>query len=216
LSKPSAIVFDFGGVLLDWDPRYLYQQLFAGDVSAMESFLAETDFYGWNNLQDAGRSFSSGVAEACERFPQYCELIRAYDTRWEESIAGPIHGTIELLRGLKGQGYRLYGLSNWSAEKFYLVRHRFDFMDWFEDIIVSGEVKLIKPDPKIFHLLLTRLGLPAEAVLLVDDSLKNIEAARQLGFHTVHFTSPCQLSNALKAKGILEDARSDSADQGPE
>ena len=198
----AAIVFDFGGVLLDWDPRYLYQQLFPGDESAMANFLAEIDFYGWNNLQDAGRPFSAGVAEACQQFPQYCELIRAYDERWEESIAGPIQGTVEILRGLKEQGRRLYGLSNWSAEKFYLVRHRFAFMDWFEDILVSGEVNLIKPDPRIFQLLLERLRLPAEAVLLVDDSARNVETARQLGFQTIHFTSPKQLREALKALEI--------------
>lgn len=197
------IIFDFGGVLLDWDPRYLYRKIFGDDVSGMERFLAEVDFYGWNARQDAGRPFADGVNKGCEQFPQYCELLRVYHERWAESIAGPIPGTVTLLKALKENGYRLYGLSNWSAETFYQVRNQYEFLSWFEDIVLSGDVGLIKPDPRIFELLLDRLKAPASSCLLIDDSLNNLAAAEQLGFRVIHFQSSGQLEQVLPAAGIV-------------
>jgi 2-haloacid dehalogenase len=195
--KP-VFVFDFGNVLIDWDPRYLYRKLFGGDMQAVENFLREVRFFEWNLEQDAGRPFEEAVAEMCNRFPQYCELIRAYDQHYEESLGGPIWPTVEILRELKDAGYPLYALSNWPAEKYIQVRHKFPFFDWFDDIVISGEVRLAKPDARIFELLLTRIGRPAGDCLFIDDSPKNIAVAQSLGFQTIHFQSPEQLRQELE------------------
>ncbi len=183
-----AIVFDFGGVLLEWNPRHLYRKLFP-DADAMEAFLTEIDFAAWNVEQDRGRPFSLGVAELSGRFPKHADLIRAYHERWEESIAGPISGTVALLAKLKRAGYPLYGLSNWSAETFARIRPRYAFFDSFDAILISGELGLVKPDPRIFHALLARAGRPAADCLFIDDGQDNIDAARTLGFRTIRFES---------------------------
>jgi 2-haloacid dehalogenase len=202
-NQPQAIVFDFGGVLMDWDPRYLYRKLFNGDQQAMERFFAEVNFFAWNERQDAGRSFAEAVAELCAQFPAYREMIQAFDYRWEESVAGPIQPTVEILGDLHRKGYTLYGLSNWSAETFPLVRRKFPFFDWFEEIVISGEVKLAKPDPEIFSVLLRLVDRPAGECLLIDDAEENIHVAEELGFHTLHYQSPHQLRQELVALGIL-------------
>lgn len=198
LAIKPVFVFDFGNVLIDWDPRYLYRKLFGSDLQAMENFLREVRFFEWNLEQDAGRPFKEAVAEMCDRFPQYCELIRAYDQRYEESLGGPIWPTVEILRELKDAGYPLYALSNWPAEKYHQVRHKFPFFDWFDDIVISGEVRLAKPDARIFELLLTRIGRPAGECLFIDDSPKNIAVAQSLGFQTIHFQSSEQLRQELE------------------
>ena len=199
-----TIIFDFGGVLLDWDPRHLYRKIFQGDDESMELFLAEVKFYEWNLQQDAGHPFAEAVEAHCRRHPSYCELIRAYDTRWEESIAGVIQPVVDKLEALKQNSYPLVGFSNWSAEKFQLVRHKYQFLDWFETIIISGEVKLVKPDPRIFSLLLERIQRPAQECLLIDDSASNIKTAQRLGFQTIHFQSPEQLEAELHRMGVNE------------
>jgi len=198
-----AIVFDFGGVLLDWNPRYLYRKLFNGDSSRMERFLTEIDFVGWNFQQDKGRPFAVAVAELSAQFPQYADLIKAYSERWEESIAGPIEATVDILQELKRAGYPLYGLSNWSLETYQRVRTKYPFFKLFETILVSGEVQLAKPDPRLFTLFLERIGRLAEECLLIDDSHVNIEAAQQMGFSTIQFESSSQLEQDLQRLGIL-------------
>jgi 2-haloacid dehalogenase len=202
-ARTAAIVFDFGGVLIDWNPRHLYRKLFPGDERAMENFLEEIDFAGWNLQQDAGRPFSLAVAELVKRFPDYADLIRAYDERWDESVAGPIQGTVDLLPRLKQAGFELHGLSNWSSEKFAITRTKYEFFQLFDTILLSGEVKLLKPDPRIFDVLLERIGRPARECLLIDDSPQNIEAARGLGFEAVPFESPDQLLRELQRRGLL-------------
>jgi 2-haloacid dehalogenase len=198
----KAIVFDFGGVLIDWNPRHLYRKLFA-DENAMEQFFADAQFMEWNLEQDRGGRFAQGVAEHAEKFPQYAKHLRAFDERWRETVGGEISGTVEILRALKRAGHRLYGLTNWSAEKFALVEHEFSFLQWFDGIVVSGRVGLIKPEPRIFELLLEQIGLPARECLFIDDAEKNIAAARALGLHTIHFVSPAQLANELRALSLL-------------
>ena len=193
LSQKPALIFDVGGVLLDWNPRYLFRSYFEGDTDAMERFLTEIDFSDWNFKQDQGRSFAEGVAELSARFPEYAGLIKAYDDCWEASISGPIQSTVDTLEPLKQRGHTLYGLTNSSAEKFHLVAHKYDFFKFFEYILVSGTVRLAKPDPRIFALLLERVGRPAGECVLIDDSIVNIEAARQLGFKTIHFVSARQM-----------------------
>ena len=200
-----AMVFDFGGVLIDWNPRYLYRKVFNNQEEAVEKFLNEVDFFEWNQLQDAGRPFYEAVADLCARHPQYCDQIYLYDERYEESINGPIQASVEILQLVHQAGFGLYGLSNWPAEKFPIVRQKYAFFNWFDDIIISGEVHLAKPDPRIFRLLLDRIGRPASECLLIDDSKTNIQAAQALGFQTIHFRSPQQLCEQLQEMGFLLD-----------
>jgi 2-haloacid dehalogenase len=204
--KLPAIIFDFGGVLFDWDPRYLYEKLFNGDGQAMERFLAEIGFIEWNRQQDQGRPFAEAIENLCEQFPQYCHLIRAYGERWEESIKGPIQPTVEILRRLKQAGYALYALSNWSAETYPRIRPKYEFFTWFDDILLSGEVKLTKPDSRIYAVFLERIGRSADECLFIDDSEANVVVARQLGFKTIRFESPAQLRATLEQMGVLSRA----------
>jgi 2-haloacid dehalogenase len=200
--KP-AIVFDFGGVLVDWDPRYLYRPFFDGDDAAIQRFMHEIGFHEWNLRQDGGRSFAEGVADLSRQFPQYAELIEAYHERYEEAIIGPIAGTVEILRLLKEARCSLYGLSNWAQEKFDLVRPKYEFFSWFDDILISSTVNLVKPDPQIFTLFLDRIGWVAADCVYIDDSAANIITANQLGFTTIHFQSPDQLAAELRQLGLL-------------
>lgn len=202
-SDIQAIVFDFGGVLLDWDPRYLYQRYFPDQPQAMNQFLAEINFYEWNAKQDQGRPFSEGIAELSNQFPQHAQLIQIYFDQWEESISGPIHGSIEILRRLKRKGYPLYGLSNWSAETYPRALRKYSFFNLFDDIVLSGSVKLNKPDPAIFKLLLNKTGCRAPECVLIDDSPANIETANVLGFVAIHFKSPEQLKTELQMLNLL-------------
>ncbi len=202
--KPQpALIFDFGGVLVDWNPRHLYRKLFDGDTAAMEAFLSEIHFTEWNIEQDRGRSFAEGVATLCAQFPQRARLIRAYDERWEESIPGLIQPTVDLLQPLKHNGCPLYGLTNSSAEKFALARQKYPFLGWFDYILVSGEVKLVKPDARIYLLLLKKINRRAADCIFIDDSAVNTLAARQLGFQTIHFQSPEQLKAELIQMELL-------------
>lgn len=206
--RPLALIFDFGGVLMDWDARYLYRKHFDGDAQAVEAFLREINFPEWNRLQDEGRPFAEGVEVLSRQFPQHANLIRMYDQRWEESLRGPIQPTVEILRRLKDAGHRLYALSNWSLEKYHLVRPKHAFFDWFEHILVSGEVRVAKPDERIYHIFLERTGLKAEDCLFIDDSPPNIVVARRLGFQAVHFESPAKLEAVLQNMGFLQPGAS--------
>ncbi len=201
--KIKAIVFDFGGVLIGWDPRQLYSRYFPEQPQAMEDFLAEVSFMEWNAQQDKGRSFTEAVALLSKEFPHRAHLISAYQEHWEESLTGIIEGTVELLRALKEKGYPLYGLSNWAEETFSIVRHKFEFLNLFDEIILSGEVKLIKPDPEIYELCLQKIGKPADQCLFIDDSETNIIAAQKLGFDTVQFISPEHLKTELEIRQLL-------------
>jgi 2-haloacid dehalogenase len=198
-----AIVFDLGGVLLDWNPRYLYAPYFDGDGAAMDRFLESIHFAEWNLQQDAGRPFPEAVEELSAQYPEHADLIRLFDSHWEDSLKGAIPETVAILSTLKRAGYPLYALSNWSLEKFSLVRPHYEFLGWFDDILVSGEVKLAKPDPRIFTLFLERIRRPAKDCLLIDDTPANVKVARKLGFRTIQFRSPEQLLAELEQKGIL-------------
>ena len=199
----KAVVFDFGGVLLRWDPRNLYSRFFPEEPQAMEDFLAEIGFMEWNAQQDKGRPFAEAVASLSNQFQHPAHLINAYQENWKESITGTIDGTVELLRMLKETGISLYGLSNWSAETFAMVNHEFKFFNLFDEIVLSGEVKLIKPEPELFELFLQKIGKPANQCLFIDDSEANITTARKLGFDTVHFISPEHLQNELRIRQLL-------------
>ena len=188
---------------MDWDPYYLFSKILGDDRQAVERFLKAVDFSGWNQEQDRGRTFADGTAELISRFPEYRELISAYDERYLESLRGPIQPVVEILRALKNAGYRLFGLSNWPAEKFALVRPKYPFFEWFDDLVISGEVGLVKPEKAIFHLLLERINQPPDECLFIDDHESNILTARNLGFQTILFQSPQQLAAELHRNGIL-------------
>jgi len=199
----KAIIFDFGNVLLRWEPRRLFQRSFPEGPQAVDAFMHEIGFAEWHLEQDRGRPFAEAIAERSAKFPQYAHVFLDYDTYYEDAVAGPIHDTVEILRRLKQAGYPLYGLSNYPTEKFPLARQKYEFMTWFDDILISGAVGLVKPDPAIFRLLLTRIGRTAEACIFIDDSSINIDAAQELGFTAIHFTSPEILEKELNALDIL-------------
>jgi 2-haloacid dehalogenase len=198
----KAVVFDLGGVLIDWDPRYLYRKLL-DDEAAVEEFLATVCTLAWNAEQDRGRPFAEGVAELVERHPAHAAAITAYHERWAEMLGGAVDGTVEVLAELRAAGVPVYALTNWSAETFGFARERFEFLEWFDGVLVSGEERMIKPDPAIFRLLLDRFGLDAEATFYVDDSEQNVAAADRLGFDAVRFTTPAQLRRDLVARRLL-------------
>lgn len=203
MTKPelTAAVFDFGNVLLGWDVRRLYQRLLPNPQET-ERFLEETRFMEWNAEQDAGRSFQEGVAALSQEFPHYAELIQAYDTHWEESLTDVDVESVNILREMKEANWSLYLLSNFSAEKFALIRKRYDFLDLFDDLIISGEHKIVKPQREIFEITLRRICRRAEECLFIDDSFANVETARALGFQTVHFQTSAQLRRDLQKLSI--------------
>jgi 2-haloacid dehalogenase len=201
-SPVKAFIFDFGGVLIGWDPHNLYRPFF-DEPQQIDQFLSEIDFANWNMQQDKGRPFVEGVAELSERFPQHAHLIRAYHERWEDSITGPIPGMVEILKTLKAAGYSVYGLSNWSAETFPVAYRKYDFFRLLDGYIISGDVHLVKPDPAIFRLTLDMIGRSANECLLIDDSPQNVDAAQELGFTAILFRSAQALDQELHKRGLL-------------
>jgi 2-haloacid dehalogenase len=199
----KAIIFDFGGVVINWDPHRVFDKFFDDNKQAADDFMAEIGFHEWNLKQDEGYPFSQAVIDLSARFPQYAQIINAYDADWEDSITGIIPETVNLLHSLKMAGYHLYGLTNWNYDKFSLVRHKYEFFNLFEKIIVSGEVKLVKPDPAIYNLLLHKIHLTPQECLIVDDSATNVEASRKMGFPAIHFTTAAQLEAELRRLSVL-------------
>jgi len=199
----NTIIFDLGGVLIDWNPRHLYRTIFGDDHAAMEWFLANVCTQEWNLQQDAGRPWQEAVAEAQARHPNHAVHIRAYWERWEETLGGAIEGTVALLNELRSKPVRLLALTNWSAETFPIGRQRFPFLDWFEGIVVSGAEKQVKPDCAIYELLLQRYRVDPERAVFIDDSAANVEGARRAGLHAIHFRDPPALRQELAALGFL-------------
>lgn len=197
----TAIIFDLGNVLIGWDARRLYRRLIP-DPATVDRFLEQIRFSEWNAKQDAGRPFNEGVAELSKEFPHYSDLIKAYDTHWEESLTGTHDETIEIVRRLKRAGWPLYLLSNFSSEKFGLIRNQHDFLKLFDDMVISGDHGTVKPEPAIFDIALRRIRRPSHECLFIDDSIANIETARRMGFATIHYQSPTQLKADLKKLSI--------------
>jgi 2-haloacid dehalogenase len=202
-AKRDVVIFDFGGVLVDWNPRYLYRKLFGDDEAGMERFLAEVTTPEWNLRQDAGRPWKEAVDELAAAHPSQVDLITAFHERWEETLKGPIDDSITILHDLKRAGHPLYGLTNWSGETFPIARARYDFFSWFDGIVVSGDEGMIKPDPKLYETLLERYDIDAKRAVFIDDNKVNVEAAEALGIHGIHFHSPAQLRAELVALGFL-------------
>lgn len=191
------IIFDFGGVLLDWNPRYLYRPYFRDDAK-MESFLSDICTYEWNTELDAGRPFAEAVAELQKKYPQYAEAIGLYDTSWPEMLKCEFPESIVLLKDLKNRGYGIYGLTNWSAEKIKVAYGRYDFFGMFDGIVVSGEEKVVKPDPRIYRILLERYALRPDECVFIDDNVANVDAASALGIHAVRFGDVEQVRRDLE------------------
>jgi 2-haloacid dehalogenase len=198
----SIAVFDLGGVLIDWDPRHLYGKLFA-DEAAMEHFLATVCTREWHRHHDAGRSFAEGARILRDYHPDKAELIDAFGARQDEMMAGPIAGSVEILRELRDRGTPLYALSNWPAEGFPKARERFDFLQWFRGIVISGEIGAIKPQPRIYEVLIERFAIDPLSAVFIDDVEANAAAARSFGIHPIQFTNPAALRADLVALGLL-------------
>lgn len=202
MSRIKYVVFDIGGVLIDWNPRHLFRKVFDSEEE-MEWFLANVCTYEWNLQQDGGKLFHVATAELQERFPEYSDKIALYYGRWEEMLGGEIKGTVEIFKKLKSAGIPLYALSNWSHEAFPVAYERYGFMKEFDGLVVSGYEKLLKPDHAIYRVLMERYGVnPGEAVY-IDDNRPNADAAAELGFNAIHFLSSDQLRDDLKALGLI-------------
>jgi 2-haloacid dehalogenase len=199
----SVVVFDVGGVLIDWNPRHLYNKLFPGDEPAMEHFLANVCTHEWNRCQDAGRSFAEGARLLKLEHPDKAKLIDAYGARFDEMMPGPIAGSVEILAELRDRGTALYALSNFSTETFPPTLERFDFLRWFRGIVISGEVGVVKPDPRIYEITLTRFAIDPHRAVYIDDVAANAEAARPFGIHGIHFTTPGALREELVGLALL-------------
>lgn len=196
-------VFDLGGVLIDWNPRHLYRKLFNGSEDEMEKFLATICTSSWNREQDAGRSFAEGCASLKAIYPRDADLIDAWLERYDEMLAGPIQGTVDVLSELHSRRVGLFALSNWSAETFPFARKRFEFLKWFKGIMLSGEVGLIKPDTRIYELFFKTFAIDPAHAIYIDDLRPNVEVAESLGMHGILFTDPNSLRSELFRSGLL-------------
>lgn len=180
------LIFDFGGVLVDWNLRHLYSSYFK-TLEEMELFLHQVPIDQWNAMFDSGYPFREGITELCQKFPEYDEPIRMFQEQWEKTIKGPIPGMSELLGRAKANGYKLYGLTNWSNETFPIARRKYPLFELFDGIVVSGIERICKPDPRFYRLLLDRYRLSAQESLFIDDNLSNVYAARKLDISAIHF-----------------------------
>jgi 2-haloacid dehalogenase len=202
-SNVEAVVFDLGGVLIDWDPRYLYRRLFDSEKET-ERFLVTVCTSEWNAELDRGRSFEEMVALLCSKHPEKRGEIEAYWLRWGEMLGESFEGSVKILEELHSAGYLLYALTNWSAETFHIARERYGFLSLFREIIVSGEVGLIKPEPAIYELLIERTGIEPSRTVFIDDREENAHEADLLGFVSVTYQGPSHLRQRLTELGLLK------------
>jgi 2-haloacid dehalogenase len=203
MSKINTIIFDLGGVLIDWNPKYVYRDIFNGDDEKVDWFLDTICTNDWNVEHDAGRLLKDGTELLVKEYPQYEEWIRVYYDRWHEMLGGPIEDTVTLLNTLKKTNtHKLYALTNWSAETFPVAIERYDFLQHFEGILVSGAEKMRKPFTEIYDLMLKRYQLEASSSVFIDDNLDNVVGARKVGMKAIHYKNSQQLINELKYLGV--------------
>lgn len=203
--KPEfdTIIFDLGAVLIDWSPRYLYRKIFKTEEE-IDWFLANVCTSEWNEEQDAGRSFEEATELLVKQHPDHEDAIRAWYGRWKETIQGSIPHTVDIFRELKTKNsHRFYALTNWSEQTFPWALESFDFLQWFDGIVVSGVEKTRKPFPEFYQILFDRYKVDPKSAVFIDDNLRNIEAGKRLGMEVIHFTSPQELNTSLKKLGIL-------------
>lgn len=202
MASIDTVVFDLGGVLIDWNPEYLYREIFP-DESERRWFLSNITTLDWNEEQDAGRTLQEGTEYLVRKFPEHEKNIRVFYDRWKEMLGGPIHETVEIFRHLKEVSkVRLYALTNWSAETFPVALELYEFLHWFDGRLVSGAEKIRKPSPEIYQLLIKRFDIDPKTAVYVDDNLRNVLPARELGFYGIHFTSPAQFQQELAMLGV--------------
>ncbi len=203
MSSINTIIFDLGGVLIDWNPRHLYRKIFKTEEE-IEWFLQNVCTSEWNEQQDAGRSFEEATDELLAKFPEHEVAIRAWYGRWEETINGPIHDTVEIFKTLKAENkFRLYALTNWSEQTFPWALKNFEFLHWFEGIVVSGIEKSRKPFPEFYRILLNRYAIDPSKAVFIDDVHRNILGGEAVGIKGIHFQSPDQLRKDLVALNIV-------------
>jgi 2-haloacid dehalogenase len=201
--KIETVIFDLGGVLIDWNPRYLYRKILK-DEDQITWFLENICTSEWNDQQDAGRSFDEAIRELVAKHPEWEEAITAWGSRWQETISGPIEGTVNILKKIKtDRTKKLYALTNWSAETFPWALDNFEFLHWFEGIAVSGVEKTRKPHPEFYHILLDRYQINPSTAVFIDDNIKNIKGAQAVGLNTIHFEDPQTLQNTLTRLGVF-------------
>ncbi len=194
----DSIVFDLGGVLIDWNPRYVYSNIFKTEEE-VEWFLQNVTTPDWNEEQDTGHPLHKATEELIKKHPEWESEINAYYGRWLEMLGNEIHETVEIFRKLKRSGkYKLYALTNWSAELFPHAREKFEFLKWFDGIVVSGEEKTRKPFAEFYKILLDRYGLDPSKTIFIDDNLRNVKGAEASGMTGIHFHNPKQLTDKLK------------------
>lgn len=199
----KTIIFDLGGVLVDWNPAYVYRDLFEGNEEKVAWFLNTVCTPEWNIEQDAGRTIEEANRLKIAEFPQYEKWIRAYYERWPQMFSGPIKGTLALFEALKkSKKYPCYALTNWSAETWTTALKLFPFLKTFEGVVVSGKEKTRKPYAAIYKILLDRFQIDAETALFIDDNLENVLAAKKLGIQSLQFKTSQKLENDLKMLGI--------------
>ncbi len=196
------IVFDFGGVLIDWNPRYLYRQIF-DEEKDMLWFLENVCTPEWNLELDKGYPFHKAVGDLQDKFPGYKEPIKAYHEQWHEMLGGEISDSVQILNELQALDYPVYGLTNWSSETYPIAYKNYDFLKTLDGIVVSGEEKMVKPDPGLFQVLVERYSIKPEESIFIDDKAENVEGAEKLGFKGIHFTSPQDLRTSLEDIGVL-------------
>ncbi|MGI4749220.1 MAG: HAD family hydrolase [Janthinobacterium lividum] len=199
----NTVIFDLGNVLINWDPKILYNKLFSSEAEA-DHFLENICTMDWNEAQDAGRSLKSGTTVLVEQYPQHQTNIEAYYDRWEEMLNGAIGGSVEIFKQLKASGkYKIYALTNWSSELFPIALRQFEFLNWFDGIVVSGDEGIRKPHPDFFQILFDRYQVKPEDAVFIDDNLRNVEAAKKLGLKAIRFTSAEELEKELQDLRIL-------------
>jgi len=203
MNKIDTIIFDLGGVLLDWNPEYVYREVFNGDQQKVDWFLNTICTHAWNVEQDAGRTLHDATTLLVKQYPAYEEWIRIFYDRWEDMLGGEIIETVTLLNDLKqANNHRLYALTNWSAETFPVALQRYEFLQHFEGILVSGEEKTRKPFPKIYKIILERYQINPITSIFIDDNDENVEAAKGFGIKGIHYKSTEQLREDLTNLGV--------------
>lgn len=203
MNKIDTIIFDLGGVLIDWNPAYVYREVFNGDQQKVDWFLNNICTHEWNIEQDAGRSIQEATDLLVNQYPAYEEWIRIFYDRWEDMLGGEIKETVTLLNKLKrNNDHRLYALTNWSAETFPVALQRYDFLQHFEGILVSGEEKTIKPFPKIYEIILDRYQINPPNSVFIDDNVENVKAANNLGINGIRYRNTAQLKEDLSSLGV--------------
>ncbi|HSQ45855.1 MAG TPA: HAD family phosphatase [Lutibacter sp.] len=200
----DTIIFDLGGVLVDWKPEYLYRKVFNGNEKKVQWFLNNVCTSTWNAEQDGGRTIEEAETVKIAEFPDHEELIRLYYKKWHQMFSGPIEENVELFKQLKASGnYKIYALTNWSAEKWELALELFPFFNYFDGVVVSGQEKIRKPYPEIYNLIVDKFAINPENAIFIDDNEENVIAAKALKIYGIHYKSPQQLLNELKSYKII-------------